>query len=146
VAINKIDKPGGDLERIRRELSNYEVISEEWGGETLFVQESALTGQGVDKLLDSLLLQAELLDLKAVDTGPAAGVVLEASLERGRGAVATVLINRGRLQIGDILLAGQEYGRIRAMFNEAGEQIPFAGPSTPVVVLGLSGTPMSGDD
>jgi translation initiation factor IF-2 len=146
VAINKIDKPGGDLDRIRRELSNYELISEEWGGETLFVSVSALTGQGVDKLLDSLLLQAELLDLKAADTGPAAGVVLEASLERGRGAVATVLISKGKLQIGDILLAGQEYGRIRAMFDESGQQIPFAGPSMPVVVLGLSGTPMAGDD
>jgi translation initiation factor IF-2 len=146
VAINKIDKPGGDLDRIRRELSNYELISEEWGGETLFVNVSALTGQGVDKLLDSLLLQAELLDLKAADTGPAAGVVLESSLERGRGAVATVLISKGKLQVGDILLAGREYGRIRAMFNEAGEPIPFAGPSMPIVVLGLSGTPMAGDD
>jgi translation initiation factor IF-2 len=146
VAINKIDKPGGDLDRIRRELSNYELISEEWGGETLFVKVSALTGEGVDKLLESLLLQAELLDLKAVDSGPAAGVVLESSLERGRGAVATVLINRGKLQVGDTLLAGQEYGRIRAMFDETGRPIPFAGPSTPVVVLGLSGTPSSGDD
>jgi translation initiation factor IF-2 len=146
VAINKIDKPGGDLDRIRRELSNYELISEEWGGETLFVSVSAVTGQGVDKLLDSLLLQAELLDLKAADTGPAAGVVLESSLERGRGAVATVLINKGKLQVGDILLAGQEHGRIRAMFDESGKQIPFAGPSTPVVVLGLSGTPSAGDD
>jgi translation initiation factor IF-2 len=146
VAINKIDKPGGDLDRIRRELSNYELISEEWGGETLFVQVSALTGQGVDKLLESLLLQAELLDLKAVDSGPAAGVVLESSLERGRGAVATVLIHKGKLQIGDILLAGEEYGRIRAMFDEAGKTISSAGPSTPVVVLGLSGTPRAGDD
>jgi translation initiation factor IF-2 len=146
VAINKIDKPGGDLDRIRRELSNYELISEEWGGETLFVKVSALTGEGVDKLLESLLLQAELLDLKAVDSGPAAGVVIESSLERGRGAVATVLINRGKLQVGDTLLAGQEYGRIRAMFDETGRPIPFAGPSTPVVVLGLSGTPSSGDD
>jgi translation initiation factor IF-2 len=146
VAVNKIDKPGGDLDRIRRELSNYELISEEWGGDTMFVSVSALTGQGVDKLLESLLLQAELLDLKAADTGPAAGVVIESSLERGRGAVATVLINKGKLEVGDILLAGQEYGRIRAMFNEAGQPIPFAGPSTPVVVLGLSGTPMSGDD
>jgi translation initiation factor IF-2 len=146
VAINKIDKPGGDLDRIRRELSSYELISEEWGGETLFVNVSALTGQGVDKLLDSLLLQAELLDLKAPDTGPAAGVVLEASLERGRGAVATVLISKGKLQVGDILLAGQEYGRIRAMFDETGQPISSAGPSMPVVVLGLSGTPMAGDD
>ena len=139
VAVNKIDKPGGDLDRIRRELSKHELISEEWGGETMFVSVSALTGQGVDKLLESLLLQAELLDLKAPDTGPAAGVVIEASLERGRGAVATVLISKGKLEVGDILLAGQEYGRIRAMFNEAGQPIPFAGPSTPVVVLGLVG-------
>src|SRR5688572_10318515 len=146
VAINKIDKPGSDLEKIRRELSNYELISEEWGGETLFVSVSAVTGQGVDKLLESLLLQAELLDLKAADTGPASGVVLEASLERGRGAVATVLINQGKLQIGDILLAGREYGRIRAMFDENGTALTSAGPSTPVVVLGLSGTPMAGDD
>ena len=146
VAINKIDKHGGDIERIRRELANHALISEEWGGETLFVNVSAITGQGVDKLLESLLLQAELLDLKAVDTGPAAGVVLEASLERGRGSVATVLINQGKLQIGDILLAGREYGRIRAMFDENSGAITFAGPSTPVVVLGLSGTPMAGDD
>jgi translation initiation factor IF-2 len=146
VAINKIDKPGGDLDRIRRELSNHELISEEWGGETLFVNVSALTGQGVDKLLDSLLLQAELLDLKAVDTGPAAGVVLESSLERGRGAVATVLISKGKLEVGDTLLAGEEYGRIRAMFDEHGKAIDAAGPSTPVVVLGLSGTPAAGDD
>src|SRR5688572_17434406 len=133
VAVNKIDKPGSDLEKIRRELSNYELISEEWGGETLFVSVSAVTGQGVDKLLESLLLQAELLDLKAADTGPASGVVLEASLERGRGAVATVLINQGKLQIGDILLAGREYGRIRAMFDENGTALTSAGPSTPVV-------------
>ncbi len=146
VAINKIDKPGGDLDRIRRELSQYELISEEWGGDALFVSVSAVTGQGVDKLLDSLLLQAELLDLKAPDSGPAAGVVLESSLERGRGAVATVLVNKGKLQVGDILLAGQEYGRIRAMFAEAGKAITSAGPSTPAVVLGLSGTPMAGDD
>jgi translation initiation factor IF-2 len=146
VAINKIDKPNSDLARIRSELTKYELISEEWGGETLFVSVSALTGEGVDKLLESLLLQAELLDLRAVDTGPAAGVVLEASLERGRGAVATVLISKGKLEVGDILLAGHEYGRIRAMFDETGKQITSAGPSTPIVVLGLSGTPMSGDD
>ncbi|HET7924233.1 MAG TPA: translation initiation factor IF-2, partial [Rhodanobacteraceae bacterium] len=146
VAINKIDKHGSDLDRIRRELSNHGLISEEWGGEALFVSVSALTGQGVDKLLESLLLQAELLDLKAVDSGPAAGVVLESSLERGRGAVATVLINKGKLQVGDTLLAGEEYGRIRAMFDESGKSITSAGPSTPVVVLGLSGTPAAGDD
>jgi translation initiation factor IF-2 len=146
VAINKIDRPNADADRVRNELAKYELIPEEWGGETLFVNVSALTGQGVDKLLESLLLQAELLDLRAVNTGPAAGVVLEASLERGRGAVATVLVNRGLLQVGDILLAGQEYGRIRAMFDEAGEPVSSAGPSTPVVVLGLSSTPQAGDD
>jgi translation initiation factor IF-2 len=146
VAINKVDRPDADPDRVRNELAKYELIPEEWGGETLFVSVSAHTGQGVDTLLESLVLQAELLDLKAVDTGPAAGVVLEASLERGRGAVATVLVSHGTLRVGDILLAGQEYGRIRAMFDEAGKSIDSAGPSTPVVVLGLSGTPMSGDD
>jgi len=146
VAVNKIDLPGADPDRVRNGLSQYELIPEEWGGETLFVNVSAHTGVGVDKLLESLLLQAEILDLKAVVTGPASGVVLESSLERGRGAVATVLISKGKLQVGDILLAGQEYGRIRALFDESGKQIPFAGPSTPVVVLGLSGTPLAGDD
>jgi translation initiation factor IF-2 len=146
VAVNKIDKPNADPDRVRNELAKYELIPEEWGGETLFVSVSAVTGQGVDKLLESLLLQAELLDLKAVDSGPAAGVVLEASLERGRGAVATVLVSKGKLKVGDILLAGHEYGRIRAMFDEAGKPITSAGPSTPAVVLGLSGTPLSGDD
>ncbi len=146
VAINKIDKPDADPDRVRNELAKHELIPEEWGGDTLFVSVSAVTGDGVDKLLESLLLQAELLDLKAPDTGPAAGVVLEASLDRGRGAVATVLINKGELKVGDTLLAGQEYGRIRAMFDETGGQIQSAGPSTPVVVLGLSGTPLAGDD
>ncbi len=146
VAINKIDKYGADATRVRNELVKHELIPEEYGGETMFVNVSAQTGEGVDKLLDALLLQAEVLELRAPDTGPASGVVLESSLERGRGAVATVLIHKGKLQIGDILLAGHEYGRIRAMFDETGAQVPFAGPSTPVVVLGLSGTPVSGDD
>jgi translation initiation factor IF-2 len=146
VAINKIDKHGADPERVRNELAKYELIPEEWGGETLFVNVSALTGQGVDKLLEALLLQAEILDLKAVDKGPAAGVVLESSLERGRGAVATVIVNKGLLEVGNILLAGHEYGRIRAMFDENGKAITSAGPATPVVVLGLSGTPLAGDD
>jgi translation initiation factor IF-2 len=146
VAINKIDKYGADPTRVRNELVKQELIPEEYGGDTMFVNVSAQTGEGVDKLLEALLLQAEVLELKAQDTGPAAGVVLESSLERGRGAVATVLINKGKLQIGDIMLAGQEYGRIRAMFDESGAQIPEAGPSTPVVVLGLSGTPLAGDD
>jgi translation initiation factor IF-2 len=146
VAINKIDKHDADPNRVRNELVKQELIPEEYGGEVMFVNVSAHTGAGVDKLLEALLLQAEVLELKAPDTGPAAGVVLESSLERGRGAVATVLISKGKLQIGDILLAGHEYGRIRAMFDESGAQIPAAGPSTPVVVLGLSGTPLAGDD
>ncbi len=146
VAVNKIDLEDSDPDRVRNELTKHEVVPEDWGGETLVVNVSAKTGEGVDDLLDAVLLQAEILDLKAVSTGPAAGVVLEASLERGRGAVATVLVNRGTLKLGDILLAGQEYGRIRAMFDETGAPVDSAGPSMPVAVLGLSGTPMAGDD
>jgi translation initiation factor IF-2 len=146
VAVNKIDKADADPDRVRNELSQHDVIPEAWGGDTLFVNVSAHTGEGVDKLLDSILLQAELLDLRAPATGPAAGAVLEASLERGRGAVATILVSKGELKVGDIMLAGQEYGRIRAMFDEKGKPIQKAGPSTPVVVLGLSGIPVAGDD
>jgi translation initiation factor IF-2 len=146
VAINKIDRGNADPDRVRNELVQQNVIPEEWGGDTLFVNVSAHTGQGVDKLLESVVLQAELLELKAPAEGAAAGVVLEASLERGRGAVATVLVNRGRLKVGDMLLAGQEYGRIRAMFDDAGNPLESAGPSIPTVVLGLSGTPSAGDD
>jgi len=146
VAVNKIDRENADPERVRNELSQQEVIPEAWGGDTLFVDVSAQTGQGIDNLLEAVLLQAELLDLKAPARGPAAGVVLEASLERGRGAVATVLVQKGRLKVGDILLAGQEYGRIRAMFDESGKTIDEAGPSMPIVVLGLSGTPVAGND
>ena len=146
VAISKVDKPDADAGRVRNDLSQLDVISEDWGGDTLFVEVSAQTGQGIDNLLEAIMLQAELLDLKAPATGSAEGVVLEASLERGRGAVATVLVGKGELKVGDMLLAGQEYGRIRAMFNEAGAAIQSAGPSIPVVVLGLSGTPSAGDD
>jgi len=146
VAVNKIDREDADPDRVRNELTQHEVVPEEWGGENLFVNVSAKTGEGIDQLLDTILLQAEVLDLKATDTGPAAGVVLEASLERGRGAVATVLISKGCLNLGDMLLAGQEYGRIRAMFDENGAPIEKAGPSTPAVVVGLSGTPFAGDD
>ncbi|MCH7510448.1 MAG: translation initiation factor IF-2 [Proteobacteria bacterium] len=146
VAVNKIDKPDADLEKVRNELSQHEVISEEWGGEHLFANVSATTGEGMDKLLDIILLQAEVLELKARREGPAAGVVIESSLERGRGPVATVLVKQGTLRCGDILLAGQELGRVRAMFNDAGKAISEAGPSMPVEVLGLSGTPAAGDD
>ena len=146
VAVNKIDREDADPDRVRNELAQHDVIPEAWGGEALFVDVSAQTGQGVDTLLDSLSLQAELLDLKAVSSGPAAGVVSEASLERGRGPVATVLVTRGRLKVGDIMLAGGEYGRIRAMFDETGASIDTAGPSMPAVALGLSGVPVAGDD
>jgi len=146
VAVNKIDRDNADPDRVRHELTPHEVIPEEWGGENLFVNVSAKTGEGIDALLDTILLQAEVLDLKARDIGAATGVVLESSLERGRGAVATVLINKGCLKPGDAVLAGQEFGRIRAMFNEAGDPIEKAGPSMPAVLQGLSGTPFAGDD
>ena len=146
VAVNKVDKGGADLDRVRNELSAKGVVPEEWGGDSLFVNVSARTGQGIDQLLESILLQAELLELRAVADGRAAGVVLESSQEKGRGAVATVLVTRGRLRLGDALLAGHEYGRVRAMTNELGVAVTEAGPSQPIVVLGLSGTPNAGDD
>jgi translation initiation factor IF-2 len=146
VAINKIDRENTDIERVRNELSQHEVISEEWGGEQLFVNVSAKTGEGVDKLLESILLQAELMDLKAVAEGPAQGLVIESSLEKGRGAVATLLVQAGTLKQGDMIIAGEEYGRIRNMFDEKQQSIEEAGPSSPAVVLGLSKTPSAGDD
>lgn len=146
VAVNKIDRAEADPERVKNELAQHEVIPEEWGGENIFVNVSAKTGEGIENLLENLLLQAEVLELKAVAEGPAAGVVLESSLEKGRGAVATVLVKRGKLKTGDALLAGQESGRVRAMFDEDGNAIDEAGPSMPAVVLGLSGTPNAGDD
>ncbi|HET7371680.1 MAG TPA: translation initiation factor IF-2 [Gammaproteobacteria bacterium] len=146
VAVNKMDREDADADRIKTELSKHEVIPEDWGGENIFVPVSAKTGQGIDSLLESILLQAEVLELKAVADGPASGVVIESSLEKGRGSVATVLVQRGTLKAGDILLAGREYGRVRAMFDENGDSIDAAGPSMPAVVLGLSGTPSAGDD
>ena len=146
VAVNKIDREDADPDRVRQELSKLEVIPDAWGGDNLFVDVSAVTGAGIEDLLDAILLQAEVLDIQASDSGPASGVVLESSLERGRGAVATVLVGQGRLKPGDIVLAGQEYGRVRAMFDESGAPIGDAGPSSPAVVVGLSGTPLAGDD
>jgi translation initiation factor IF-2 len=146
VAINKIDKEDADADRVKNELSAHEIIPEDWGGENLFVNVSAQTGEGVDNLLDSILLQAEVMDLKAVAEGPAQGIVIESSLEKGRGAVATVLVQAGTLKQGDMLIAGEEYGRVRNMFDETHTKITEAGPSTPVVVLGLSKTPSAGDD
>ncbi|MDH3469510.1 MAG: translation initiation factor IF-2, partial [Gammaproteobacteria bacterium] len=146
VAINKIDKPESDIERVKQELATHEVIPEEWGGDTLMTPVSAKTGDGVDALLDQVLLQAELLDLKAVATGPAAGVVVEARLDKGRGPVATILVQRGALKKGDIILAGRESGRVRAMTDESGQPVKEAGPSTPVEIQGLSGVPVAGDE
>jgi len=146
VAITKSDKPEADFDKVRSGLSQHQIISEEWGGENIFVQVSAKTGAGVDKLLDSIIVQAEVMELKAVADGPATGFVLESSLEKGRGVVATVLVQKGKLKTGDILLAGHEFGRVRAMFDEAGERVEEAGPSMPALVLGLSGTPNAGDE
>ncbi len=146
VALNKIDKPEADPEKVKQELTKYGVIPEEWGGENIFVNVSAKTGQGVDQLIESVLLQAEVLELKAPTAGLAAGYVIESSLEKGRGAVATVLVLRGTLKLGDPLLIGQEFGRVRALFDEAGKPVESAGPSMPVVVLGLSGAPNAGDE
>ena len=146
VAVNKIDKPDADLDRVRTELSKEEVIPEAWGGEDIFVNVSAKTGEGIDELLESILLQAEVMELKGVVDGQARGVVVEASLDKGRGPVATLLVQHGTLKRGDMVLAGQEYGRARAMFDERGDTIESAGPSMPVVIQGLSGVPMAGDE
>ena len=145
VAINKIDKENADQEKVKNDLAAKNVIPEEWGGETIFIPISALTGEGVDTLLDSVVLQAEILELKAHDTGPATGVVIESSLDKGKGPVATVLIQNGILNMKDFVLVGQTFGRVRALFNEFGKPVNNAGPSTPVVITGLSATPNVGD-
>ncbi len=146
IAVNKMDKPGADVERVRSELAQHDVISEEWGGDTVFVPVSALEGTGIDELLDAIALQAEILELKANPDGSARGVVIEASLDKGRGPVATVLVQNGTLKRGDIFICGQETGRVRALFDENGQQVESAAPSIPVQVLGLSGTPNAGDE
>ena len=146
IAVNKMDKPGADAEKVKTELAAMQVIPEDWGGDTMFVPVSAKTGDGIDDLLDAVLLQAEVLELTAVYDCPATGIVVESSLDKGRGAVATVLVQNGVLKKGDLLLTGEEYGRVRAMFDENGEQISEAGPSMPALVLGLSSVPNAGDD
>ncbi len=146
VAINKIDKREADIERVRTELSKHEVVPEDWGGESIFVGVSAQTGEGIDKLLESVLLQSELLELTAPLAGLASGVIIESSIEKGRGAVATVLVKKGTLKLGDPIIAGQEFGRVRAMFDETGASVSEATPSLPVSVLGLSGAPNAGDE
>jgi translation initiation factor IF-2 len=146
VAINKMDKAEANPDRVIQELSQEQVIPEEWGGDTMFVRVSAKTGEGIDDLLDAILLQAEVLELQAVAEGPAIGSIVESSLDKGRGPVATVLVRSGTLHRGDIIVSGKEFGRVRAMFDENGHAVKLAGPSIPVVVLGLSGTPEAGDD
>jgi translation initiation factor IF-2 len=146
VAVNKIDKGDADPDRVRNDLGKQNVIPEEWGGDTMFVNVSARTGQGIDQLLESILLQAEVLDLKSPQDGAAQGVVLESSIEKGRGAVATVLVKRGTLRAGDPIIAGQEFGRVRALFDATGKQVSEAGPAVPVQVLGLSDAPNAGDE
>ncbi len=146
VAVNKIDKHGADPDRIKQELSKYGLLPEEWGGDSMFVPISAKTGQNVDGLLDAILLQAEMMQLTAPTVGYAKGVVIESRLDKGRGPVASVLIQQGTLKRGDIVLAGFEYGRARALFDVLGKQVDSAGPSIPVEILGLSSTPQAGDD
>lgn len=146
VAVNKIDKPGADLDRIRSELSVHGVTSEEWGGDTPFVPVSAKMGTGVDELLEAVLLQAEVLELTATPSAPGRGVVVESRLDKGRGPVATVLVQDGTLRQGDMVLVGSNYGRVRAMLDENGKAIKEAGPAIPVEILGLDGTPDAGDE
>ncbi|MFM5574329.1 translation initiation factor IF-2 [Aeromonas sp. 602200] len=146
VAVNKIDKPEADPDRVKTELARYNVMSEDWGGDCQFVHVSAKSGQGIDDLLEAILIQAEVLELKAVVDGMANGVVIESFLDKGRGPVATVLVQEGTLRQGDIVLCGLEYGRVRAMRDELGREIKEAGPSLPVEILGLSGVPSAGDE
>ncbi len=146
VAVNKMDKEGADPDRVKTELSSRDVVPEDWGGVTQFLPVSAKTGEGIDALVDAVLLEAEVLELTAVPEAPAKGVVVEARLDKGRGSVATILVQNGTLKKGDIVLAGQQFGRVRAMLDENGKPITSAGPSIPVEILGLGGTPDSGED
>jgi translation initiation factor IF-2 len=146
VAVNKIDKQGADPERVQQELAAKEVVPEDWGGDTMFVNVSAKSGEGIDDLLDAILLQAEVLELTAISDGNAKGIIIESRLDTGRGPVASVLIQSGSLNKGDVILAGKEFGRVRAMLDENGKAITKAGPSIPVEILGLSSTPNAGDE
>jgi len=146
VAMNKMDKPEANPDTVKQGLVQHEVVPEEWGGDVQFVPVSAKTGDGVDDLLDAISVQAEVMDLTAIPDGRANGTVIESSLDKGRGPVATVLVQQGLLKKGDFLVCGVEYGRVRALFDEAGRQVESAGPSIPVQLLGLSGVPQAGDD
>ena len=146
VALNKIDKPEANPDRVKQDLSAQQVVPEEWGGDTMFVPVSAKTGKGVDQLLDSILVQSEVLELKAPKDAPAKGIVIESRLDKGRGPIATVLVLSGTLKRGDVVLAGAVFGRVRAMLDEGGNSIEQGGPSIPVEILGLSDVPMAGSD
>src|SRR5690606_23235710 len=146
VAINKIDKPEANPERVKQELVAEEVVPEEYGGDVPFIPVSAKTGQGIDELLENVLLQAEILELKAPVDAPAKGIVIEARLDKGRAPVPSILVQRGTLQRGDAVLAGVAYGRVRAMLNDTGKPTSEAGPSTPVEIQGLAEVPAAGDE
>ena len=146
VAINKMDLEGADPERVTNELSAKDVIPEDWGGDTQFIKVSAISGEGVDTLLEAVILQSEIMELGAIPEAPGQGVVIESRLDRGRGPVATILVQNGSLKQGDIVIAGESYGRVRAMLDDQGQNTKQAGPSQPVEVLGLNGTPAAGDD
>jgi len=145
VAINKVDKPNADPNRIKQQLAEYSLVPEEWGGETIFVHVSAKRREGIDNLLDNLLVLAEVQELRANPEKPARGVVIESELDKGRGPVATVLVQSGGLRVGDAVVAGLHHGRVRAMINDKGKKLQEAGPATPVEILGLSGVPLAGD-
>ena len=145
VAINKVDKHGADPNRVRTQLLSHEVVVEEMGGDVLDVEVSALTGKGLDNLLENIALQAEVLELRANPDRQAEGAVIEAKLDVGRGPVATVLVQKGTLRRGDIFVVGEQWGKVRALLNDKGERVDEAGPSVPVEVLGLNGTPEAGD-
>ncbi len=145
VAINKIDRPGANIDKVKQELTEYGLVAEDWGGDTICVPVSAHTKEGIDDLLEMILLSSEILELKANPNRKAKGTVVEAKLDKGRGAVATLLIQNGTLRVGDSIVVGSTYGRIRAMFNDKGKNIKSAGPSTPVEILGLSEVPEAGD-
>ncbi len=146
VAISKIDKEDADVEKVKAGLTEHGLVSEAWGGENIFAEVSAKTGQGIDGLLEAILLQAEIMELKAPEQGPARGVIIESSVDKGRGAIATMLVQQGLLRKGDVLLAGSEFGRIRALLDENGAVVAQAKPSMPVLVLGLSSAPAAGDE
>ncbi|WP_223788059.1 translation initiation factor IF-2 [Marinicella meishanensis] len=146
VAVNKIDLPEANVDKVKQDLASHEVVPEDWGGDVQFIEVSALTGQGIDDLLDAISLQAEVMELKAVKDSSASGIVVESSLDKGRGPVATVLVKNGTLKKGDMILCGEQFGRIRSLIDESGHEIDDAGPSIPAVVLGLSGVPIAGDE